>query len=390
MRHLFTFERRIAILVALLMLAVNVLAVSSRLGFLHKPKQVKELDHWRYIEMAKGDQGRPALTRQSTYCWRVFTPFVAGLLARAGLSLNAAFFAVTNVFLFGFLLALWAYLGAFGLDHGSRLLGIVLAGLTQGAVRWYEYQYWMTDPPSLFLLVLGLLWVRQDRLLPLFPLGALAALVREHNIVLVPVQWLSALKRGMPLLRATAIATALALPWLAVLALLRWLIVPLDHGSLLADMADTLAFRWRHLGDQPYQLTVGSLGVVFPLLFLVPWRVPGMIRRNLDALAVVAFFYGLLLVANNTEREIAYALPVLLPAALSQLREYARETRLPPPLLAAAAVALQGLFFLEQRFLDAGSSMYQPINWTVVGAMLACWLLALLTSRLRGPIRVGA
>jgi hypothetical protein len=374
--RLLSFENRVAILLAILMLGVNVFSVSSHLGFLHKPKQVKELDHWRYIEMAKGSEARPVLARQSTYCWRVFTPFVAGLLYRAGLSMNLAFFVVTNVFLFAFLLAVWAYLAALGLGLASRATGLVLVGLTQGAVRWYEYQYWMTDPPSLFLLVLALLLVRRERLLPLYPLGALAALVREHNVVVVPFQWLQSLKRGVPFVRATAVAATLAVLPLAVLWGLRRLIVPVDQGDMLADMVDTLGFRWRHREDQLYQLSVGALGVVFPLLLLLPARVPGMIRRNLDSLSLVAFFYGLLLVANNTEREIAYALPVLLAAALVQLRDYAREARLPVLPLAALAVALQALFFFEQRFLDAGSSMYQPTNMKVVGAMVAFWLAA--------------
>ncbi len=378
-----SFESRVAILLSILILAVNVLSVSSHLGFLHKPKQVKELDHWRYIEMAKGGHARPALARESTYCWRVFTPFLAGLLYRAGLNMNLAFFVVTNVFLFAFLLAVWAYLASFGLDLTSRMTGLAVLGLTQGAVRWYEYQYWMTDPPSLFLLVLALLLVRRGRLVPLYPLGAVAALVREHNVVVVPFQWLNALKRGVPFLRATAVAVSLSLLPLAVLIGLRLLIVPNHPGSLMADMADTLGFRWRHRDDQLYQLTVGSLGVVFPLLLLLPSRVLGLARRNLDSLSVVAFFYALLLVANNTEREIAYALPVLLPGALVQLRDFARETRLPLPAFATLAVALQGLFFFEQRFLGAGSSMYQPTNLTVVVAMVAFWLAAQVALRLR-------
>jgi hypothetical protein len=265
----------------------------------------------------------------------------------------------------------------------------LLVGLTQGAVRWYEYQYWMTDPPSLFFLVLALLLVRQDRVPALYPLGAVAALVREHNVVVVPFQWLNALKRGVPLLRATAVAVALAVPPLLVLAALRHRIQPVDQGSLLADMVDTLGFRWRHREDQLYQLSVGSLGVVFPLLLFLPSRIPRLMRRHPDSLLVVAFFYGLLLVANNTEREIAYALPVLLPAALVQLRDFAREARLPPAPLAALAVALQALFFHQQRFLDAGSSMYQPTNLTVVAAMAAFWLAAQTALRLRRRAPAG-
>jgi len=54
-------DTRIGALLAVLLLALNVAAVSSKLGFVHKPKQVKEYDHWRYVEMARGAEGRPAL-----------------------------------------------------------------------------------------------------------------------------------------------------------------------------------------------------------------------------------------------------------------------------------------------------------------------------------------
>jgi len=118
------------------------------------------------------------------------------------------------------------------------------------------------------------------------------------------------------------------------------------------------------------------LGAIFPLLVLFPARIPALARRHYDQLAVVAFFYGLLAIANNTEREIAYALPVLLPAAMRQLGDFAREARLPAPPLLVLVVALQLLFFFEQRFLESGSSMYQPTNWTVVGAMGLFWLAA--------------
>jgi cytochrome c-type biogenesis protein CcsB len=37
------------------------------------------------------------------------------------------------------------------------VVGLVLVGLMQGAVRWFEYQYWMTDPSALMLTTLAFL-----------------------------------------------------------------------------------------------------------------------------------------------------------------------------------------------------------------------------------------
>ena len=156
-------DTRLGALLAILLLAANVACVSARFGFLHKAKQVKEYDHWRYIEMARGEQGRPELQREPPYCFRLAIPFVAGALTRAGLSENASFFALTNTALFGFLLLLWLHLRDLGFSLPLRVAGLLVTGLTQGAVRWFEYQYWMTDPAALFLVMLAFFLVERRR-----------------------------------------------------------------------------------------------------------------------------------------------------------------------------------------------------------------------------------
>ena len=377
---------RIGVLLCLLILTVNVLSVSSRLGFLHKPKQVKELDHYRYLEMARGPEGRPELTHEATYCWRILVPGLARLMSRAGLDLNLSFFLITNVSLFGFLLALWVYLGVLGFALPYRVAGLGLVGLTQGAVRWYEYQYWMTDPSCLFLMALGFLWIAEDRSAALHAPSITAAFVRENYVVVYPYYFLHLLKRGVAPARAAARMLALAVLPLAILVGLRVLIVPNHRDEFLADLTDTMAFRLRHLGDsQPYVLTVGSLGVLFPLLLLFPGRLLTTVRRHFDQVAVGAFFYALLLVANNTERELAYTLPVVVPAALRNLGDFAAAARLPIAPLLALAVALQALFFSQQRFTEIGMSMYQPTNLVVAAAMALFWLGAQATLRGRRP-----
>ena len=128
-----------------------------------------------------------------------------------------------------------------------------------------------------------------------------------------------------------------------------------DHpGSLVRDLADTMGFRWRHLADQPYVFTVGAWGVLFPLLLLFPRRIPGMVRRRPEDAFFVFFFASLCVVANNTERELGYAMPAVLPAALYFLRLFVQETRLPVAPVLAATVFMQVLFFLEQRYLEIG------------------------------------
>jgi hypothetical protein len=372
-------------LLCLALLAVNIASVSSQLGFIHKPGQVKERDHLRYLEMAKGPFGKPSLANESTYCWRVLVPALARTLANAtNGNLNHAFYAITNVSLFGFLLAFWAYLGVLGFSLPFRVAGLSILGLTQGAVRWYEYQYWMTDPLCFFFLVLALLWIRMGRIAPLYPISVAAAFVREAYVIVYAHYLLRQWKQGAPLRKAALRTAALAAVPFGVLVALRILIVPNHPDDFLADIYDTMGFRLRRLTDnQPYMLTVGSFGVVFPLVLLFPARLWAMARTHYDHLVIVVFFYGLLLVANNTERELAYALPVLVPAALKTLADFLAETRLPAVPFLAAAVGLQVLFFSQQRFAEAGMSMYQPTNLLVAASMGLFWVALQVTLHLR-------
>jgi hypothetical protein len=381
-------DTRLGVLVALLVLAVNVLHVSANLGFLHKAKQVKETDQWRYIQMARDPERRSPLAREGTYAWRVFVPVAARTLVRCGLPENLSFWLITNVFLFGFLLTTWVYLREIGFDPPLRLSGLALLGLTQGAVRWYEYQYWMTDAPCLFLIALALLLIRRERRLWLQPVSVLAAFVRESYVVVYPYLFLRLLRRGASFVAAFRETASVAVLPALVLVGLRIAIVTGHPDSLIADIRDTMALRLRYWTEQPYLLTIGSLGAFVPLVLLFPRRLFGLARRHPEALFIVLFFYGLCLAANNTERELGYTLPVVLPAALLALRSLAAEACLPLLPTLAVAIALQAFFFSQQRYLEMGSSMHQPTNLAVVAVMTTAWVAAQL-SLIRSRRRAG-
>ena len=55
---------------------------------------------------------------------------------RLGLSESAASYLVTNAALFGFLLLLWLGLRDLGFSLALRATGLLVAGFTQGGVRW--------------------------------------------------------------------------------------------------------------------------------------------------------------------------------------------------------------------------------------------------------------
>jgi hypothetical protein len=170
---------------------------------------------------------------------------------------------------------------------------------------------------------------------------------------------------------------ALAAAPFAILVAIRRLVVPNQPDDLVSGIVDSMAFRFNHLLDnQLYVVSLGAFGVLVPLVLLFPSRLPGLARRHFDRALYVLFVYATLVISNNNERPLAYALPALVPAALWCLRAFLVETRLPAVPVLAAVVALQAVFWAGQRWAEIGMSIYQPVNWTTVAALSAAWLAA--------------
>jgi hypothetical protein len=326
----------------------------------------------------------------------VAVPGLVRGLSRLGLSINAGFFLVTNAVLFGFLLVLWLHLRDLGFGLSLRVAGLLVVGLTQGAVRWFEYQYWMTDPAALFLVMLAFFLLERGRWAALAATSVVAAFVRETYVLVYPYGFLRELRRrlavrgaggageaGSPAANAAAVRDAAvravavaAVPFAILLAIRR--LVPSSHPDrFVVGIVDSMTFRWNHLFDnQAYVLTIGSFGVLVPLVLLFPFRLPALACRHFDRALYVASVYATLAISNNNERPLSYALPALVPAALWCLRAFVRETGLPETPVLAVVVALQALFWAGQRWAEMGMSIYQPVNWTTVAAMALFWIAA--------------
>lgn len=359
---------------AALLVALNVAYVASSLGFVHKPRKVLETDHFRYIEMARDPWSAEPLARTAPFCWRVLTPWLAFLSTKTGLGLNAAFYLLTNVFLFAFLLTLFLWLRDQGFGLRASLLGQALVGLQQGAVRWYEYQYWMTDPLCLFLVVLALRLIRGGRDGALGLVSVAGVLARESYLLVLPGYALRRLREaGLAGLARACAVIALAV---GVLLAVRLAIVPANEPDTLRTLERVMAFRWRHLLDnQLYLLSAGSFGVLFPMALLLPEQLVAWARTRYEEVALVAGAYLSLTLGNNTERLLAYALPAVAALALMQLGEFAVRARLPPLGLAAACLALQLVVWTQTRLLgEQGLSAYQPANAVVAWLLTVFWL----------------
>ena len=357
--------------------------MASALGPLHKPRAVLETDHYHYIAMSRDPLGGEA-AGTPPFCWRILTPLLAFALTRAGLGTNAAFWIVTNACLVGFLSCLYALLVGRGFAPRHAVPGVVLAGLVPGAVRWYEYQYWMTDPLCLFLIAAALVLIaaRRDRELLLLSLLGVAA--RESYVLVFACLLASRLRRDgiASALQATA---RVALPSLALLAAIR-LLVPASPGApLLAVVGDVIGFRWRHLFDnQLYLATVGAFGVLLPMALAFPARFVAALRERPEDAVLLAGAYASLLVGTNTERLLAYALPAVATVALAGLVRIEEAARLPAGLAGGALVLVQVVFYLLTPFHGAeGLSLYQPASWTVVGLMTGTWIAARALARAR-------
>lgn len=357
-------------------MAANASYVSLQLGFLHGSEQVHESDHTRYIAMAQGPVGyanrRDA--HLAPFCYRVLVPWLAYGLTRAGLSVDAAFYLLSQLSSAGLLATLFLLLRASGLRRADAALGVGLAALLPGLVRWYAYQYWMTDPLALWLVALAFLAIRLGRHSVLAPLGTLALLARESYLLVLPYLFLRLWRREGLGAACARTAAAFAVP-IAVMLLVRDSIIAVPARPLGIEIERIIEFRSALLlENQLYLWSIGSFGVLFAALWLPTARGPrGWLRRPED-LAVIAAVYGSLLIASNTDRLLVYAVPVILPVAVRSVRRLAEASGLPFAALAGSALLAQAVFYLRTRFSGPEISNLQPFDGVATLVVVGWWL----------------
>jgi hypothetical protein len=375
-----------ALALAALLVVANAGYVASKLGFVHRVRAVMETDHKHYIHMATN----PDEPEDPPYAFRVATPKIARGLMAWGLSVNQAFYTITQFSLITFLACTFLFLRARGFTPEISALAVSLMGLTQGAVRWFEYQYWMSDPLCLALVAAAILAIELDaswRVAIVF--GFAAGFVRESFVLVLPFVFFNTLKRHdlkLAILRTAAIAIA----FFSVSLALHALITPIAPDDWWSGIVDSMGFRHRRLFEsQWYVLTIGTWGVFVPLAAADSRAFTRRVRENLDLTFLTLATYGTLVISNNTERPLAYAWPAIAAAGAAGIR--ALLAKIPAPLgnpfqrLAAVCLGAQLVHFGLTRWNDlAGSSLYQPANYAVTGLMLALWLAwALLFARLK-------
>ncbi|MEA1928667.1 MAG: hypothetical protein U9N73_10710, partial [Candidatus Auribacterota bacterium] len=125
-----------------------------------------------------------------------------------------------------------------------------------------------------------------------------------------------------------------------------------------------------------------SIGVIFPLLLLLPKKIIKYCKQEYDSLVFVLLIYGQLAIANNTDRLLVYALPVLLPVALGNLKKFSPRSRVPEAAFMALIVILQVLFYTGTIFYrQTAISVFQPTNLTIVISLSLFWVLSQVTGK---------
>ena len=208
---------------------------------------------------------------------------------RLGLPENAAFFLITNAALFGFLLCSGCTCATSASRSRCASPACWSTGFTQGAVRWFEYQYWMSDPAALALVMLAFFLIER---------GKWGALRRERRCRVRARDLRPRLPLRLPARAAARTAArsgarprprrSPSLP-LAILVAIRRLVTPKHPDDFVAGIVDSMGFRIAHvLDNQLYVVTIGAFGVLVPLLLLFPKHLPGLARRHFDRALYVA------------------------------------------------------------------------------------------------------
>jgi len=377
----------IGALAALILVLVNDAYVVSKVGILHGPLDEGTgfslaADHLCYIAMAQEsfEYYNDPEAHTPPFCYRLLTPWAARLVIQLGAGTDLAFYLLTQVGLCLFLTLLFLLLRGVGLDLSYSLLGIVLAAGMQGAVRWYSLQYWMTDPLALCFLTLGVHLVRTRRWGLLQATSVLAMLNKDTYLMLFPYVFFSELRcAGW----RAACSRTVQVAWLPmiVMQVAHSYIVPLESKSFYETVKPIFLWRVRDFFQlHVYAATIGSFGVLMPLLLLFPSRLLRCVRGNYPELILALGFFAVLGVATNTDREMAYTLPALLPIAMINVRSWVRATRTPFALVALALVAVQALFWMRTVYFE---SSIQLLRWDVVAAVTSVWIVGLVSLRAR-------
>lgn len=138
-------------------------------------------DHHEYIAMAAGNAAN------APFAYRVLTPLLARLLP---FGLPANFMLITALATWATGVAVYALARAFGFTPAMALIGCALFYTLYWATGWLMYDFWLTDPVTILLIVLAICAARMQRAAEFAVLLTIGVLNKEVVLCVVPL-WYS-------------------------------------------------------------------------------------------------------------------------------------------------------------------------------------------------------
>ncbi|MGH9867801.1 MAG: hypothetical protein ACREAA_06520 [Candidatus Polarisedimenticolia bacterium] len=397
-----------AILVAVAGFAL-ITAVMSIHGFMpyDHPSYV-HYDHMAYLAMAREGPGVSGQASTPPFCWRLLTPWLAGLMpCQAPL----AFFLINAAALLGTSLALYAYARQAGLSRGWSLFAQAGHFSCFWAAGYLVWGYIMVDAVSLLVGVLGMLvieresWSLPRRLAVLVPLLIVGAANKESTLAVaaaVAVYGWTRTQGGVGRRLWPGLVTVL--PVIATLALIRlWIaadpsqvtdfpqpyspvkivleMIRVRLSSLPSWMMDALVDPWGPLILVP---------LLSPVVGTIAW-----FRRHPHRLMFVMAAFGQTLIGTSVGRLVILCMPVLVLLSTERIRD--RLSEVPRrgwtiTFLFACQLIFQ---YLRRTTLGLGVPPYSPlpivrlaylIRAASFAAFAAAWLLAIRRSGARPAV----
>ncbi len=292
--------RRALIVTTLTLLLLLVVAAAVRPMTAAHPDFARQWDHHNYIAMATAPDS--AAARVAPYSYRVLTPALARALP---FGVQDNFRLITFVALWLTMIAMYYLFRAYGLSDPSAAFGLLLWSSMWWGVSFTLTDFWLCDPLLFLSTTLALLAIRRGNALAFAVVLALGVTNKETAWAVAPLWFTVA---GREKWREGALAL---LPAVAVTAGLR-LTIAGEGLSVLETMKMTLQGRYFDL----YAYTYGTFGIAVLLPLLSPARA---LRFAVPYAPFIALVYAQLLVANNTERLLVVAAPVVLLCGLTAM-----------------------------------------------------------------------
>jgi hypothetical protein len=291
----------------------------------------------------------------SPWRYRLLNPVMASWLMNAGLTAEAAFFALTSVFAWISCVLMQIYLRDLGLSGPASRAGTLLFAVSVGAYIPLRRYFGYTDALTNALILLVLILALRRRYAHVTVALALGAVAKESLLLLVPFLAWRAVRDG----QWRAAASMVAAP-IAVFLVLRIIIAADSSGS------SPMALTWST--QLEYWQTAMVHGIARWVLWSFAysmgpiWLLAAVALRENTKFAATLLPYALAILApltrtTDTERALMLLFPIVIPIAAHAI-EQCRGRRV--ALVASLTVAAT---WLAQLTFDWSAAMrLGPVN----------------------------